>query len=74
MRLPVIGGACYESVIGEGNAVLVVDEEEKKDGMDFIMRRYGHRGLLEYGAETFKNMVIIRIDVTAITGKRYLAD
>jgi len=68
--------ARYESVIGFGKAVIVEDEDSKRQGLDVIMCHYAASGTgAGSGAYTYKDaalkkMVIIRVDVESMTGKR----
>lgn len=60
----------YESVIGEGRAVLLDDPTEKAAALDCIMERYGFHGKPEYSTESLAAVAVIRIDVETVSGKR----
>jgi nitroimidazol reductase NimA-like FMN-containing flavoprotein (pyridoxamine 5'-phosphate oxidase superfamily) len=68
------GRACewsfgYQSVIGFGHAYIIDDAEEKRQGLEVIMSHYSKR-TFEFLDEKIKNVVIIKIDIESITGKR----
>lgn len=60
----------FESVIGHGT-ISFAEGEEKKAGMDAIMRRYGFTGPLNYDASPFDHVEILKIDVLSVVGKRH---
>ena len=69
------GKACrwtflYSSVIGEGRAVELVDDAERRSGLNAIMRHYSGRDW-EYGAAALAETAVWRVDVESLTGKRY---
>jgi hypothetical protein len=59
----------YKSVIGYGTASLVEDPEEKQKALDIIMRQYSE-GEFEYSAKNLAEMLVIKVDVSAMTGKK----
>ncbi|MHC5054007.1 MAG: pyridoxamine 5'-phosphate oxidase family protein [Planctomycetota bacterium] len=71
----VIGGpgcrstAKYLSVIGSGTATLVQDENERRRGLDAIMRHYGGEAG-GYATEALAKTAVVRIDIDEMTGKR----
>jgi nitroimidazol reductase NimA-like FMN-containing flavoprotein (pyridoxamine 5'-phosphate oxidase superfamily) len=67
--------ASYESVIGFGKAAIVEDDASKRQGLDVIMRHYSAADDAADCSFTYKNkvlakMVIIRVDIESMTGKR----
>ena len=60
----------FESVVGEGLLSIVQDPEERVLGMDFIMSKYGYAGKPVYDPAIFQRTAILRLKVTAMTGKR----
>jgi nitroimidazol reductase NimA-like FMN-containing flavoprotein (pyridoxamine 5'-phosphate oxidase superfamily) len=62
-------GMGYKSVIGYGTASLVEDPEEKQKALDIIMRQYSE-GEFEYSAKNLAEMLVIKVDVSAMTGKK----
>jgi nitroimidazol reductase NimA-like FMN-containing flavoprotein (pyridoxamine 5'-phosphate oxidase superfamily) len=63
--------AGYQSVIGFGRAIIVEDTEEKRSGLDRIMKHYRARGPFDYPDEILAKTVIIRIDIESISGKHH---
>jgi nitroimidazol reductase NimA-like FMN-containing flavoprotein (pyridoxamine 5'-phosphate oxidase superfamily) len=61
----------FRSVIGFGKATVVEDLEEKRLGMDVLMAHHKAKPG-EYDAHNFKLAAIVRIDITEMTGKKYL--
>jgi nitroimidazol reductase NimA-like FMN-containing flavoprotein (pyridoxamine 5'-phosphate oxidase superfamily) len=72
--------ARYESVIGFGKASIVEDDASKRRGLDVIMRHYAAEGAgsgagagdgaYAYKDAALRKMVIIRVDIESMTGKR----
>ncbi|MGQ9722591.1 MAG: pyridoxamine 5'-phosphate oxidase family protein [Candidatus Jordarchaeum sp.] len=59
----------YYSVIGFGKAFLIDDIEEKRSALDIIMEHYSDDSY-EYSEELVNNMIIIKIDIEYLTGKK----
>lgn len=68
-KVPCGWGFRYRSVVGEGTVAFVEDEAEKRHGLDALMAQHGGEGG-EYAAETLAKTVVLRIDITALSGKR----
>ncbi len=70
---PCAYGARGRSVAGTGSARIVVEDAERKLGMDLIMRHYA-AGLpaerLLYAAGSFSRTAIIAISIISLRGKR----
>lgn len=62
-------GAKFRSVIGFGTARFV-EGEEKRKGMDVIMRQAFGPLSFNYSSEGFEGMTIIAVDIKEMTGKR----
>lgn len=64
----------YRSVIGTGRAVLIDEPEAMRAALDVIMAHYGGQpsddGRYAYGEKALAKMLIIRVDVEALTGKQ----
>jgi uncharacterized protein len=60
----------YVSVIGWGEAHIIDDPEEMRQGLDAIMSHYGARPPFEYSQPTLSKIVVIRIDISSMTCKR----
>lgn len=61
--------AKYESVMGEGRAVLIDDPAEKAEGLLCILRHYGYEGAPGFSPEIFARTAVVRIDVESLTAK-----
>jgi uncharacterized protein len=64
-------GMKYKSIIGFGNITEVLDELEKKAGLDLIMMHYGFSNkIIEYDKMVLSKTKILKLDVLEITGKQ----
>ncbi len=61
----------FESVIGEGIAQKATSEEEKRVGLDALMRRSGFEGALDYDAKSFELADVYKIEVVELSAKRH---
>ena len=59
----------YRSVCGKGNASILEDADEKKEGLICILKKYGYKGPSVFPAIMMKKISMIRIDVDDLTGK-----
>jgi uncharacterized protein len=64
----------YESVIGFGRAAVVSDQVERLRGMQAVMGKYSGRQDWPFRTETFAKVVIVRVSLESLTGKRAPAD
>lgn len=67
----------YESIIGLGNATIIQSQKERTQGLDALMLHNGYKipaevKFIAYNAMYLTNTVVVRIDVTEITGKCHL--
>ena len=62
-------GTSYKSIIGYGNAEFLEDEQEKKEGLDIIMRHYSDEETFTYKKNSVAAVVIIKITITSLSGK-----
>ena len=60
----------YRSIIGYGNIEIVTEFEEKKRGLEIIMKQHGAIGKLEFEKKEVEFIVILKIIITSITGKQ----
>ncbi len=60
----------YRSVIGYGRGHFVTDPDERRLGIDAVMRQYGASGPFDYAPETMARTVVIRIEIEEMTGKQ----
>jgi len=69
-------GMKYLSVIGSGKAHLIDDILGKKEALDIIMAKYSPKSLesdeksFEYSENSLNNVLVIRVEVEEITGKK----
>jgi nitroimidazol reductase NimA-like FMN-containing flavoprotein (pyridoxamine 5'-phosphate oxidase superfamily) len=63
-------GMRYHSVIGYGRAAILSDPEEKRFGLNAIMRHYGG-GAHAFTDGDLENVTVIRIAVESMTGKKH---
>jgi len=59
----------YRSVCGKGNAAILEDADEKKEGLICILKKYGYKGLAVFPDIMMKKTSMIRIDMEELTGK-----
>ena len=59
----------YRSVIGFGRAELIDDIESKCRALNIIMQNY-FEGLFRYPEESIENIVIIKVEIESMTGKK----
>ena len=62
-------GFLYESVIGEGNAVFITENDEKKYALNRIMMHQCGRNFV-FKDDSVKNVAVFKINVTAVSGKK----
>ncbi len=62
----------YESVVGLGEAVVVVDPQEKREALNLIAARYdrNRQGTAEFPDAQLSVATVIRVQLIAMTGKR----
>jgi len=59
----------YRSVVGEGTVAFVEETEEKRRGLDALMRQHDGDGG-DYAPDTLERTAILRIDITSLSGKQ----
>lgn len=62
-------GMRYQSVIGFGRAEVLVDEEEKRQGLEIIFGQYSDRPA-QFTEQAVKATTVIRVAVEEMTGKQ----
>jgi len=60
----------YKSVICSGTAVFLADNDEKKKGLDCILRHYG-ADPPPYTEQSLVKVCVIRVDIEKMTGKKH---
>jgi len=63
-------GMKYLSVVGFGKAQIVNDIEEKKKALNIIMNKHSNESSFEYLEAAIKNVVIIKVRITELAGKK----
>ena len=62
-------GMQYRSVIGYGEASFIQEPKEKRKAFDIIMAQYAD-GAFEYSDKVLDKTLIIKIDISSMTGKK----
>ncbi len=62
-------GASYTSVIGEGQAGLLSDPEQKRSALACIMAQYSSRAF-EFPDDALARTAVIRVEIKTVSGKR----
>ena len=62
-------GMKYQSVIGFGKGSIIDDIESKRKALNVIMQNYS-RNSYEYPDKTIKKIVIIKVEIEHMTGKK----
>jgi len=60
----------YESIIGWGEISIEEDEQEKRRGLDCLMRHYGRETQPNYKPEVLAMTAVLKLTVSHFTGKR----
>jgi nitroimidazol reductase NimA-like FMN-containing flavoprotein (pyridoxamine 5'-phosphate oxidase superfamily) len=60
----------YCSVIGKGKAYILQDSQEKKKGLDCIMKKYSKEDSFEYSDNMLNRVAVIKIEIEEISGKQ----
>lgn len=63
-------GMKYLSVTGSGQAYIIGDLPGKKEAMDIIMAKYASENIFEYSDEALNRIVVVKIEIGRITGKK----
>ena len=62
--------AAYESLMMEGEIEVLKSDEDKKHGLDALMRHCGNVGEPRYNAQALAKTAVCRVRVKSVTGKR----
>jgi hypothetical protein len=63
-------GMSYRSVVGWGNIKIIIEEEEKKRGLDNIMSHYSDRVEFTYNQAVLNRTIVLRLDISEMKGKK----
>lgn len=63
-------GMSYTSIIGYGKIFFVTDEEEKKTGLDCIMKHYTQKSMHVYNNDILRVTTVLRLVVTEMSCKK----
>ncbi len=63
-------GMRFYSVIGFGKACIIRDNEGKRKALDVIMDKYTGGKSFEYSEDDFNQLIIIKVEITDLTGKK----
>jgi uncharacterized protein len=63
-------GMSYRSVVGYGRISIITGEDEKIKGLDCIMSHYTGRSGFSYDRENLGRMLVLRLDIAEMTGKK----
>ncbi|MDP4222450.1 MAG: pyridoxamine 5'-phosphate oxidase family protein [Bacteroidota bacterium] len=62
-------GMKYSSVVGWGRIEILTDNNEKIEGLNYIMAHYSDRTGFSYRQETLDKTVVLRLDIIEMSGK-----
>lgn len=60
----------YKSVCGNGYAEILTGTQDKKKGLDIIMKQHGSLSADEYNAASLSDMLIIKVRIDQMNGKK----
>lgn len=63
-------GMKYSSIVGYGNISVIAEMEEKRTGLNYIMKHYAGSGDFSYDTIILEKMVVLRLDIREMTGKK----
>jgi nitroimidazol reductase NimA-like FMN-containing flavoprotein (pyridoxamine 5'-phosphate oxidase superfamily) len=60
----------YSSVVGWGHIFILTGDEEKREGLNYIMKHYTNRTDFSYNPKVFDKTVILGLNIKEMTGKQ----
>jgi nitroimidazol reductase NimA-like FMN-containing flavoprotein (pyridoxamine 5'-phosphate oxidase superfamily) len=63
-------GMKYRSIVGYGKIGIVASEEERKNGLNLIMKKYTGKDQWDYDEEMLGKTTVTCLEVETLTGKR----
>jgi nitroimidazol reductase NimA-like FMN-containing flavoprotein (pyridoxamine 5'-phosphate oxidase superfamily) len=69
------GEACdfsmkYSSVVGWGDIFIISDDDERREGMNSIMKHYTDQTEFKYKQDVFNKTTILKLEIKTMTGKK----
>ena len=62
-------GMTYKSIVGYGVMKIVTDDEERRTGLNSIMKHYTGRNNFNFDPNTLSVTTVLRLDIKEMTGK-----
>jgi nitroimidazol reductase NimA-like FMN-containing flavoprotein (pyridoxamine 5'-phosphate oxidase superfamily) len=60
----------YSSIVGWGDIYIVIDDEERRKGLDSIMKHYSDHTEFTYKQDVFDKTTILKLEIKTMTGKK----
>ncbi len=60
----------YSSVVGWGDIFIISDDEERREGLNSIMRHYTNFTEFKYKQDVFNKTTILKLEIKTMTGKK----
>lgn len=60
----------YRSIVGYGSIEILTNESSKQEGLEVIMAQHGAPELNEFNPKNMKRMVILKLTISSMTGKK----
>ncbi len=60
----------YRSIVGYGRVEILSDDKSKQEGLEVIMAQHGAPELIEFNPKNMKRMVILKLSISSMTGKK----
>ena len=60
----------YSSVVGWGDIFIISDDEERREGLNSIMKHYTNRKEFTYKQDVFNKTTILKLEIKTMTGKK----
>jgi hypothetical protein len=60
----------YSSVVGWGYIFIINDNEEKREGLNSIMRHYTHNTEFRYKQDVFNRTTLLKLVIKTMSGKK----
>lgn len=68
--IPCNWSSTYKSIIGQGKARLLEDSAQKQEALNIIIDHYAPGTTYEFTEKNLRKVLIIKIDITHMTGKK----